>query len=121
MIRRAASFGIQPPSGGKPQPDGWKSFYTPLLPFDSVDKSAEDLLKFYDLLQTEIKDAIARSAPQGDELELVDSQIRLHIRVAHTIDPNAVVPIPDYHIVLDFLAYIVSLFHLEKVKSPPQG
>ncbi len=102
---------LQPPNTNT-QPDGWISYYTPILPFDITDKSAADLRHFYDLLQTEIKAVIARNYPRGEELELVDNQIRLDVRC---FDHNnlQLVQIPDYHIVLDFLAYIVSFFFID--------
>ncbi len=102
---------LQPPNTNT-QPDGWISYYTPILPFDTTDKSAADLRHFYDLLQTEIKAVIARNYPRGEELELVDNQIRLDVRC---FDHNnlQLVQIPDYHIVLDFLAYIVSFFFID--------
>lgn len=106
MTRRASTSMLQPPNTN-PQPDGWISYYTPILPFDSTDKSAADLRRFYDLLQTEVNAVIAENYVRGSELELVDNQIRLEVRC---FDHNnfELVQIPDYRVVLDFLAYIVS-------------
>jgi len=105
--RRATPFTIQPP-GGQTQPNGWTSYFTPLMPFDSTDKPAADLLKFYDLLQSEVKDLLSQNYPTGDELILEDNQINLHVR-CDGIGPNhAITPLPDRQIMLDFLAYMVS-------------
>lgn len=112
-LARRASTSIFQPSNTDTQPNGWTSHYLPGLPFDSADRSAADLRHFYQYLADEMQAHIKQGLVRGEELELIEGDQVGLVMQCYDNRNWGLTPIPDYQIVLDFLAYIVSLLYFE--------
>lgn len=100
------------PSNTDMQPNGWTSYYLLDLPLNSADRSAADLRNIYQYLADEMQAHIQQCSTRGEELELTGGD-PVGLVMQFYDDSNwGLTPIPDYQVVLDFLAYIVSFHNL---------